>query len=113
MVKKGTLTEEEASHIARMVTSALVYMHRMNIIHRDLKPENLLLTRIPTSPSDIEVKIIDFGLSKVRTRVKQSMKMMIVSFICNSPLLSSISEVTHLRHITNKLQGLSWAQKGT
>jgi serine/threonine protein kinase len=68
VVQKGTLTEEEASHIARMVTRALVYMHRKNVIHRDLKPENLLLTRIPLSPSDIEVKIIDFGLSKVRRR---------------------------------------------
>ena len=66
VVQKGTLTEEEASHIARMVTSALVYMHRKGIIHRDLKPENLLLTRTPISSTDIEVKIIDFGLSKVR-----------------------------------------------
>mmetsp|Transcript_67449 Transcript_67449/g.99990 ORF Transcript_67449/g.99990 Transcript_67449/m.99990 type:complete len:386 (+) Transcript_67449:601-1758(+) len=65
VVKKGTLTEEEASRIVRKVTSALVYMHAKNIIHRDLKPENLLLTRKPRTPlDDIEVKIIDFGLSK-------------------------------------------------
>jgi tRNA A-37 threonylcarbamoyl transferase component Bud32 len=67
VVQKGTLTEEEASRIVRMVTSAMVYMHSMNIVHRDLKPENLLLRRTPKSPQDdIEVKIIDFGLSKVR-----------------------------------------------
>jgi tRNA A-37 threonylcarbamoyl transferase component Bud32 len=67
VVQKGTLTEEEASTIVRMVTSAMVYMHSMNIVHRDLKPENLLLKRTPKSPHDeIEVKIIDFGLSKVR-----------------------------------------------
>jgi tRNA A-37 threonylcarbamoyl transferase component Bud32 len=67
VVQKGTLTEEEASRIVRMVTSAMVYMHSMNIVHRDLKPENLLLKRTPKSPQDdIEVKIIDFGLSKVR-----------------------------------------------
>ena len=65
VVKKGTLTEAEASSIIRMVTSALVYMHGQNIIHRDLKPENLLLTHKPDSMYDIEVKIIDFGLSKV------------------------------------------------
>ncbi len=65
VVQKGTLTEAEASSIIRMVTSALVYMHDQNIIHRDLKPENLLLTRKPDSIYDIEVKIIDFGLSKV------------------------------------------------
>ncbi len=34
--------------------------------YRDLKPENLLLAHKPRSSHDIEVKIIDFGLSKVR-----------------------------------------------
>lgn len=64
VVQKGTLTEEEASGIVNKVVSALVYMHEKNIIHRDLKPENLLLVRKPRSPLDLEVKIIDFGLSK-------------------------------------------------
>mmetsp|Transcript_5858 Transcript_5858/g.14047 ORF Transcript_5858/g.14047 Transcript_5858/m.14047 type:complete len:488 (-) Transcript_5858:145-1608(-) len=65
VVAKGTLNEEEASQIVNKVTSALVYMHSKNIIHRDLKPENLLLTHKPKSGDDIDVKIIDFGLSKV------------------------------------------------
>ncbi|KAI2505292.1 protein tyrosine kinase [Fragilaria crotonensis] len=64
VVQKGTLTEEEASAIVRKVTSAIVYMHSKNIIHRDLKPENLLLHHRPKTPMDLEVKIIDFGLSK-------------------------------------------------
>jgi len=64
VVQKGTLTEAEASTIVRMVTSALVYMHGENIIHRDLKPENLMLTNRPNAAVPIEVKIIDFGLSK-------------------------------------------------
>jgi serine/threonine protein kinase len=67
VVQKGTLTEEEASKIVRKVTSAIAYMHSQNFIHRDLKPENLLLKRTPKGPyDDIDVKIIDFGLSKVR-----------------------------------------------
>lgn len=65
VVQKGTLTEEEASRIVRKVTSALVYMHSRNVMHRDMKPENLLLAHKPRSSHDIEVKIIDFGLSKV------------------------------------------------
>lgn len=64
VVQKGTLNEEEASNIVRRVTSALVYMHSQNIVHRDLKPENLLLKRKPKPTEEIEVKIIDFGLSK-------------------------------------------------
>jgi serine/threonine protein kinase len=65
VVQKGTLTEDEAAKIVRSVTDALVYMHSKNIMHRDLKPENLLLRAVPKSANDtIEVKIIDFGLSK-------------------------------------------------
>lgn len=64
VVQKGTLTEKEASAIVRKVTSAIVYMHSKNIIHRDLKPENLLLRHKPKTEMDLEVKIIDFGLSK-------------------------------------------------
>jgi serine/threonine protein kinase len=64
VVQKGTLTEEEASKIVRKITSALSYMHSKNYIHRDLKPENLLLKREPRPGEDIDVKIIDFGLSK-------------------------------------------------
>ena len=66
VVQKGTLNEEEASHIVHSVTSAMVYMHDRNIVHRDLKPENLLLKRKPKPAEPIVVKIIDFGLSKVR-----------------------------------------------
>lgn len=76
VVQKGTLTEEEASRIVRKVTSALVYMHSKNVIHRDMKPENLLLAHKPRSSHDIEVKIIDFGLSKVR-RKKRSARLML------------------------------------
>ena len=66
VVQKGTLTEDEAASIVHKVTSALVYMHSKNIVHRDLKPENLLLRRRPRHAGDnVEVKIIDFGLSKV------------------------------------------------
>lgn len=69
VVQKGTLTEEEASRIVRKVTSALLFMHSKNIIHRDMKPENLLLKQKPSprmgGDLDLEVKIIDFGLSKV------------------------------------------------
>jgi len=41
---------------------ALNYCHTQNIVHRDLKPENFLYVD-KTEESDL--KIIDFGLSKI------------------------------------------------
>jgi serine/threonine protein kinase len=65
VVLKGALTEGEASQIVRKVAEALSYLHSKNIVHRDLKPENLLLKHKPKGNNDpIDVKIIDFGLSK-------------------------------------------------
>jgi tRNA A-37 threonylcarbamoyl transferase component Bud32 len=62
VVQRGTLSEAEASTMIRKVTSAVAHMHAQGIIHRDLKPENLLLTKIGPGA---EIKIIDFGLSKM------------------------------------------------
>jgi len=37
----------------------IAYLHTTRVLHRDLKPQNLLIT------TALEVKIADFGLSKV------------------------------------------------
>ncbi len=50
----------------KKLLSAVNHCHATNIVHRDLKPENIMFSREFTDlerPS--EVKIIDFGLSKV------------------------------------------------
>jgi calcium-dependent protein kinase len=41
--------------------SAVKYLHQNKIMHRDLKPNNILLA---SQNSNIEPKIIDFGLAK-------------------------------------------------
>lgn len=38
-------------------------MHDKNIAHRDLKPENIIFTN--TEDNQINIKLIDFGLSKL------------------------------------------------
>lgn len=41
---------------------ALNYCHSTNVVHRDLKPENFLFA---SNAEDADLKIIDFGLSKI------------------------------------------------
>lgn len=59
------LSPDEVSRIVKQVASALAATHAKAIVHRDLKPGNIFLVAIPDEPDF--VKVLDFGISKVRT----------------------------------------------
>ncbi|KAL7192481.1 hypothetical protein ACSBR2_024337 [Camellia fascicularis] len=59
---KGTFSEPSLASIATQVLSGLNYLHSHKIIHRDIKPSNLLVNH------KMEVKIADFGVSKIMCR---------------------------------------------
>ncbi len=60
----GRMPIEAAVHVTRQVASALGAAHDQGIVHRDLKPGNVFLLQIPGEPDF--VKVLDFGISKVK-----------------------------------------------
>ncbi|HTR97875.1 MAG TPA: serine/threonine-protein kinase, partial [Candidatus Acidoferrales bacterium] len=56
----GALPAQQAVRIARGIAAGLARAHEKGIVHRDLKPENVMIGR------DGAVKILDFGLAKLR-----------------------------------------------
>jgi hypothetical protein len=60
LAREGRLEPAAAIEIALQVTAGLAAAHAVGIIHRDLKPGNVML--LP----DGTVKILDFGLAKIR-----------------------------------------------
>ena len=62
IVGLGKYSEEDARYFSFKLLNAVLYLHDRNICHRDLKPENILLA---TPDADAELKITDFGLSKI------------------------------------------------
>jgi serine/threonine protein kinase len=64
MDEAGQLPFADAVHIARQIVEGLDAAHRCGVVHRDLNPANIILGR--NSYKRFEVKIIDFGLARLR-----------------------------------------------
>ena len=58
--------EQVVKFYAVQLIMAIGYLHELGIVHRDLKLENILIN------SHAEVKLTDFGVSKVLTADEQS-----------------------------------------
>lgn len=68
LLKKITLeqvNEFEVKTVIRKILQTLRYLHSIGVMHRDIKPENIL---VYTENNEVQVKIIDFGLSTFFTQ---------------------------------------------
>jgi Tol biopolymer transport system component len=80
-LRRGPLPIDQALTISRGICDAIDAAHEKGIIHRDLKPGNIKI-----SPDGI-VKVLDFGLAKVRETDTA------VSNLSNSPTLMTAASV--------------------
>ncbi len=62
--RDGPLKSQPALEIAIQITRALMAAVAHDLIHRDLKPGNIMLTPGNAATTEVEVKVIDFGLAK-------------------------------------------------
>jgi len=83
---RGALPVDEAVEIARQTGEALQAAHDAGIVHRDLKPENIFLTQ--KHGRDF-VKVLDFGISKIKTPDHGDPKLTATDQIIGTPLYIS------------------------
>jgi tRNA A-37 threonylcarbamoyl transferase component Bud32 len=66
LARSGRLRVNDAVSIAHQTAAAVGAAHARGIVHRDLKPENLFLVPDPERPGVERVKVLDFGIAKLR-----------------------------------------------
>ena len=67
LVRNGPLSVARTAYIIIQACRGLTAAHARGIVHRDLKPENLFICR-RIDGSDL-VKVVDFGIAKLRSKV--------------------------------------------
>lgn len=87
LLQVGVFSERTVANMMKQILTALQHCHKANIVHRDLKPENLLMS----SPSpDAELKVADFGVSKVLDKKTKRLQ-----DLAGSPMYIAPEVITH------------------
>lgn len=113
----GPLPVDVALRIAAQACAGLVAAHAAGVIHRDIKPANIFLAK--QDPDRIVVKILDFGIAKIR-RVSdasvhsQALPAPAVSMtesgqMLGSPLFMAPEQVDEIKHVDGRADQFSLA----
>ena len=94
----GRLPIEDAVDYIMQCCEAMHVAHRAGIVHRDLKPANLFLTHRPDgSPL---IKILDFGISKVKTPEAAQLSLTHTQAMMGSPLYMSPEQMRSSKDVS-------------
>ena len=81
--EKGKFEAKEALEIVRQTLEVLDASHKAGIIHRDIKPDNIMLAN--NEDGSLQVKIMDFGIAKIREGVDVSSTMTVEGASVGTP----------------------------
>jgi eukaryotic-like serine/threonine-protein kinase len=87
--RAGRMPVDAVVHVVKQVASALNAAHDQGVVHRDLKPGNVFLLQIPGEPDF--VKVLDFGISKMKAARTQLTK---ASAVMGTPNYMSPEQAT-------------------
>lgn len=93
----AALALDEAVDYVVQACDAMIAAHQRNLVHRDLKPANLFLAHdehgVPT------IKVLDFGISKLRQEDKPNLALTDANGMMGSPLYMAPEQVKSARDV--------------
>ena len=100
--ERGRLDVEQASYFVLQACEAIAEAHSIGIVHRDLKPPNLFVIRRPDG--GLSVKVLDFGISKMRGMSSSVPEVSITktSAIMGSPLYMSPEQMQSAKDVDSR-----------
>jgi serine/threonine-protein kinase len=90
--RRGRLALDEAAPIVGQILDALEAAHAAAVVHRDLKPDNIFLAR--RRDGSEQVKLLDFGIAKLRGDGAQSVGQTADGTLMGTPLFMSPEQAT-------------------
>ncbi|MGK3969489.1 protein kinase [Sorangium sp. So ce118] len=96
LARRRRLSLQETSKVVTQVARALTRAHGAGIVHRDLKPENFFIC---ANEDDEVVKILDFGIAKVKGQGKRAAQRTTVGTLMGTPHYMSPEQVKGLREV--------------
>lgn len=91
---RGPLSLKHVAKIVAQVADSLAEAHKHGIIHRDLKPENIFICAESSTGRAEQVKVLDFGLAKLRATREESLVDSVVGSIIGTPHYMSPEQIT-------------------
>jgi eukaryotic-like serine/threonine-protein kinase len=97
-LQAGRVPIEDAVDYVIQCCEAMHVAHRSGIVHRDLKPANLFLTQRPDGSA--LVKVLDFGISKVKSTDAAQLSLTHTQTMMGSPLYMSPEQMRSSKDVS-------------
>ena len=83
--ERGALPPDEVRQLFLVFGAAMAAAHSRGVVHRDLKPENVFLEARPSEGLRYTLKVLDFGIAKVKKDVSMKNSQLIGSPLWMAP----------------------------
>ena len=96
LLAEHRLSPQQKLDVFQAVCEGIAYAHKMRVVHRDLKPSNVRVT------SDLQVKVLDFGLAKMEDEGEQQEALTRTGAALGTPFYMAPEQIRNAAHVDSR-----------